>query len=78
MTSLVTFVYIQSFISMHCFRISFTSVIMVSGSDGNFPKYQIKCCDFEPLAASDTAEPFSNSTHLEQFSDASSFRVFTF
>ena len=69
--SLVTFVYIQSVISMQCFSIiSLTS--LASGADDNFPEYQVKCYNFKPLAASDTAESSSNSTHSEQFSDASS------
>ena len=34
---------------------------MASGGDGNFPEYKAKCNDLEQLAASDTAESYSNS-----------------
>ena len=57
---------------------SFIRVTMASGGEGNFPEYEIKCYDSEPLAASYTAELSSNSAHLKQFSDASSLRSFTF
>ena len=59
------------------FRNSFTRVTMASGGDCNFPKYQLKFYDFEPLAASDTAESPSNSAISEQFSDASTLRLVT-
>ena len=71
MTSLVTFVYIQSVISMHCFT-ALISLTMASGGDGNFPEYQVKCYILE--SASDSAESFSNSAHSEQFNDASRLR----
>ena len=29
---------------------------MASCGDGNFPEYKVKCNDFKPLGASDTAE----------------------
>ena len=48
---------------------------MAIGGDGNFPEYQVKCYDFEPLAASYTAESSSDSAHLEQLSDASNLRL---
>ena len=72
-----TFVYIQSVISMHCFS-SFSRVTTVSGDNGNFPEYQIKCYDFEPLAATDTTESSSNSAHSELFNNGSSLRSFYF
>ena len=57
---------------------SFTRVTVARGGDDNFPEYQLKYYDFEPLAASDIAESFPNSVYSEQFSDASSLRPFTF
>ena len=36
----------------------------------DFPEYQVKCYDFEPVAASDSAESLSNLAHSEQFNDA--------
>ena len=44
---------------------SFTRVTVASGGDGNCPEYQVKCYDFEHLAASDIAESSSNYAHSE-------------
>ena len=55
---------------------SFTRVTVASGGNSNFPQYQVKCYDFEPLVASDTAETSSNLAHSEQFSKASRFHLF--
>ena len=51
---------------------NFTHITMASGDDGNFPEYQIKGYDFEPLATSDAAESSLSLAHSEQFSDTSS------
>ena len=51
-------------------QFSFTRVTMTSDGDVNFPEYKVQCKDFEPLAASDTAESSLNSDLSEQLSDA--------
>ena len=66
MTSLVTFVYIQSVI------------YMASGGDGNFPEYKIRCNELEPLAASATAESSSNSALSEQLPSVLIFCFLTY
>ena len=48
---------------------------MENGGDVNFLECKVKCNDFEPLAASDTAESSTNSALLEQFSDAMTFNL---
>ena len=44
---------------------------MANSFDVHFPESKVKCNNFEPLAASDTAESSSNSILSEQFNDAS-------
>ena len=50
----------------------------MSGGDGIFSEYKVKCNDFDLLVATDIAESSLNLPLLEQFSDASSLRPFTF